>query len=524
SGGSGHLACNALLSIEEVSYDLGPHPVVRSVAAPAPVAPSSPQDSYCPAKSVLNPQTPSAVAAEGVDVGSTAAPGAGMGVGPHEVAQEPAVSHRASVKGLLLYLADNPDSAYLSPVLLLPELRASYIPVAAAVAAGDTCGGITINDHGVGFAPGMSSRGQQLGAAAAAGAGQGQAGQLLEAMALSIDVGQVEANLQPQQVGVLCSLLAEMPTSAKSDTPPLQADQMTVQSQRQQKRMTVRQNLGTAPKRLEAQLANTASPIRQPDDELLAPPTLPVDLGKDLAASLPYLALSVKLSSLTALLGSDTLSEEATVLHWGGVRLSYCRTKVDIESSLAWQGLTLSSISSRLNPAHVGLVAAMQDTAVGSGECCANDAAAAAAEFKIHASSLALMYELTSYFHSTQHNVPVAATDTRTASSETPNPVAALRSPPVRLPPSGDSIAAAVHPSQLLCTPPVALTQLPGFGTSPRGSSMQQLIDGGGGGADADAEFYSVEGSSVVLDDLDVVGGADSEEQDLVNLDDHQHM
>ncbi|GIL46444.1 hypothetical protein Vafri_3437, partial [Volvox africanus] len=528
SGGSGHLACNALLSIDEVSYILGPQAVIHSAAPPAPAAPSVPQGGYADG-SVLNPKAASAVAAEAgaaVDVGSMAGPGAVMGIGTQNVARSLASSHRVSVRGLLLYLADNPDSAYLSPVLLLPELRASYMPAATARATGGSCGldKLAINDRDGVHAPGMPHCGQQLDAAVTAGTGQGQTAHQLEAMALSIDVGRVEANLQPQQVGVLCSLLAEMSTSAQPDTSPLQADGKTVQSHGRQTRMTVRQNLGTVPKRREAQLASTAPPLRQP--ELPSPPALPLDLGKDLAANLPYTTLSVKLGSLTALLGSDTLSEEATVLYWGGVRLSYGRTKVDVESSLAWRDLTLSSISSRLHLAHAGLMAAMQDMDGSCGERGANDAAAVAAEFKIHASSLALMHELTSYFHSTQHHVPMAATDARVASlsAEIPSPAVTLLSPPVWPPPSGDPAAVALRPSQLPCAQPVALTQPPTFGMPARGGSMQQLTDGGGGGADADAEFYSVEGSGVALDDLDVEEGPNSVEQDLAHLNYHPHM
>ncbi len=126
ASGSGHQACNALLLLDSATLTSPPPP-----PPPAHQPQSPPQPPHAP----LAPASAAGVA----HVSPEAVLVEELGIGEDHTCEQPHVP-RASrprsgqlleVEGLVVYLADSPDSAYLSPVVLLPSLNLRHLPAAA---------------------------------------------------------------------------------------------------------------------------------------------------------------------------------------------------------------------------------------------------------------------------------------------------------------------------------------------------------------------------------------------------------
>ncbi len=202
---------------------------------------------------------------------------------------------------------------------------------------------------------------------------------------LQVRVPVIEAGLQPQQAGVLCALLKDLqPPSAPPASPP---------DRQQPMRQGASSGAG------QAGAGGGAA-------------------GGGLPAALPRMSASVELGSLTALLGSDALSEEATAVYWRGVRLTFnctgssgdsghgragatesvAEAETEASTCLAWRELTVASLASRGEPA----AAAGAGAATAGGSLAAVGAggpasAAGGVGNKIHAESLAILCELSSW-------------------------------------------------------------------------------------------------------------------------------
>ncbi|GFR45601.1 hypothetical protein Agub_g6998, partial [Astrephomene gubernaculifera] len=352
ASGAGHLACHALLSLEHLSLN------------------SEQQGAHDDGKRQQQPQHMQRTSPRGVNRSSIHANGADGAAAPtaaegdaaaeeEEVAEVlrsvvPAAPGYAGVlRGLLLYMADNPDSAYLSPVLLLPELRARYSPAAAAGAGRGTARTSVVGsekDAGVGLGLGGAEEASVDDVDGAAGTAEPQQQrQRQQAMSLSVELARLEACLQPQQAGVICALLSDLsPDQSREATPPLQ------QPLQQQPRGGYASPLpspvhmsGVAGPSNGAAMHGVPVDGREDDDEGVRSTSDDEEAG---IFGLPRLSVSVDLGLLTALLGSDTLSEEATALYWRDVSLSYDYARRDVTCGLSWQELTLASVGARLDP------------------------------------------------------------------------------------------------------------------------------------------------------------------------------
>eukprot|EP00198_Chlamydomonas_reinhardtii_P007834 XP_001697171.1 predicted protein [Chlamydomonas reinhardtii] len=296
ASGSGHVACQALLSLDRVQFRM----------PPAPLPAHSPATQ--PAGSPFGVAGRHAQAAVGGPAG-TAAPAASTG-GPAD-----ARSRRQR------------SSSGANGACELPELTASYRPVPAPGARSPQ---LVATDAG--YAAPATQPAQAAHAAASSAAGQALPPL---AMALTAVMSRLEVSLQPQQAGVLCAMLAELaPQPTAPAAPTSSAEQTTVQPRRQ-----------PAP-------PSAATPA-QPQPRSQPPPQEPPPHGVTPTPwGLPRLAVSLSVDCATALLGSDALSEEASVLYCRGVRLSYDCTGEDgeAEACLGWREVTLASVASRLDP------------------------------------------------------------------------------------------------------------------------------------------------------------------------------
>lgn len=123
ASGSGHQACNALLLLESATLT-SPPPLPPPPAHQTPPPPTAPAAAAPASLAGVAHASPEAFLVEQ------------LGVGEDHTHEQPHVSHASrprsgqqlEVEGLVVYLADNPDSAYLSPVVLLPSLTLRHLP------------------------------------------------------------------------------------------------------------------------------------------------------------------------------------------------------------------------------------------------------------------------------------------------------------------------------------------------------------------------------------------------------------